>query len=165
MCIRDRLLVGAIFCLSISSPPVTKTADKKPNIVYILVDQWRAQATGYAGDKNVYSPNLDRLASQSVNVKNAISGTPVCTPHRASLMTGQYPLTNGVFMNDVLLDTNATTIAKVYKKHGYTTGFVGKWHIDGHGRNTYIPPTRQQGFGYWKALECTHDYNLSLIHI
>lgn len=134
---------------------------KKPNILYILVDQWRAQATSYAGDKNVYAPNLDRLARQSVNVKNAISGTPVCTPHRASLMTGQYPLTNGVFMNDVLLDTNATTIAKVYKKHGYTTGFVGKWHIDGHGRNTYIPPTRQQGFGYWKALECTHDYNNS----
>ena len=86
---------------------------KKPNILYILVDQWRAQATGYAGDKNVYAPNLDRLALQSVNVKNAVSGTPVCTPHRASLMTGQYPLTTGVFLNDFLLDTNATTIAKV----------------------------------------------------
>ena len=65
--------------------------NKKPNILYILVDQWRASASGYAGDKNVISPNLDRLASESVNLKNAVSGTPVCTPHRASLMTGQYP--------------------------------------------------------------------------
>ena len=135
--------------------------DKKPNILYILVDQWRASATGYSGDKNVMTPNLDRLASESVNVKNAVSGTPVCTPHRASLMTGQYPLTNGIFMNDVLLDTNATTIAKVYKNNNYSTGFVGKWHIDGHGRNSYIPPTRRQGFGFWMANECSHDYNNS----
>lgn len=137
----------------------------KPNILYILVDQWRAQATGYAGDKNAITPNLDKLASESINLKNAISGTPVCTPHRASLMTGQYPLTTGMFMNDVLLDTNATTMAKVFKKAGYNTGFVGKWHIDGHGRNTYIPPTRQQGFQYWKALECSHDYNNSAYYI
>jgi len=135
--------------------------NKKPNILYILVDQWRASASAYAGDKNVISPNLDRLASESINLKNAISGTPVCTPHRASLMTGQYPLTNGVFMNDVMLDTNQVTMAKVYKNNNYETGFVGKWHIDGHGRNSYIPPTRRQGFGFWMANECSHDYNNS----
>lgn len=134
---------------------------KKPNILYILVDQWRAQAIGYAGDKNAITPNLNRLARESINFKYAVSGMPVCSPHRASLMTGQYPLTHGVFMNDVLLDTNKTTFAKIYKSVGYKTGFIGKWHLDGHGRNSYIPPTRQQGFGYWKALECTHDYNNS----
>ena len=101
---------------------------KKPNILYILVDQWRAQALGYAGDKNAITPNLDKLASESINLKNAISGTAVCTPHRASLMTGQYPLSNGMFMNDVLLDTNATTMAKVFTKAGYNTGYVGKLH-------------------------------------
>ncbi len=141
--------------ISVQNAPI------KPNVLYILVDQWRAQATGYSGDKNVICPNLDQLASESVNVKNAVSGMPVCTPHRASLMTGQYPLTNGVFMNDVLLDTNNTTLAKVFAQNNYATGFVGKWHIDGHGRNTYIPPTRRQGFDYWKTLECTHDYNHS----
>jgi arylsulfatase A-like enzyme len=150
-----------IFILFLISSLGLKAQDSRPNILYILVDQWRASASGYAGDKNVLTPNLDRLAAESVNLKNAVSGTPVCTPHRASLMTGQYPLTNGVFMNDVLLDTNQTTIAKVYKKHGYETGFVGKWHIDGHGRNSYIPPTRRQGFGFWMANECSHDYNNS----
>jgi arylsulfatase A-like enzyme len=154
------LIFSVLFCVS-QKPLLAQNTAKKPNILYILVDQWRAQATGYAGDKNVICPNLDRLASESINVKNALSGMPVCTPHRASLMTGQYPLTHGLFMNDVLLDTNKVTLAKVFKNNNYTTGFVGKWHLDGHGRNTYIPPTRQQGFGYWKALECTHDYNNS----
>jgi len=140
-------------------------ADKKPNIVYVLVDQWRAQAGGYAGDPNAYTPNIDRLAASSINVRNAVSGMPVCSPHRASLMTGQYPLTHGVFMNDVLLDTNAVTLGKVFAQNGYETGFIGKWHIDGHGRRSYIPATRQQGFQYWKALECTHDYNHSEYYV
>jgi arylsulfatase A-like enzyme len=134
---------------------------RQPNIVFILVDQWRAQATGYSGDKNAITPNLDRLASVSLNLKNAISGMPVCTPFRASLMTGQYPLTHGLFMNDILLDTSKTTIAKIYRNHGYNTGFIGKWHIDGNGRSSYIPEERRQGFEYWKALECTHNYNES----
>lgn len=155
------LLIGAVCCLSVSSPPVVQKAAKKPNILYILVDQWRAQATGYAGDKNAHTPNLDRLAAQSVNVRNAVSGMPVCSPHRASLLTGQYPLTHGVFMNDVLLDTNKVTLGKVLATNGYTTGIIGKWHVDGHGRRSYIPATRQQGFEYWKVLECTHDYNHS----
>lgn len=133
----------------------------KPNILYILVDQWRAQALGYAGDKNVMTPNLDKLASKSINLTHAVSGMPVCSPHRASFLTGQYPLTHGVFMNDVLLDTNRTTIGKVFKENGYQTGYLGKWHVDGHGRSSYIPASRQQGFDYWKALECTHDYNNS----
>lgn len=158
---KSYTLIFFLIILSKNTTISAQNALKKPNILYIIVDQWRAQATGYAGDKNVICPNLDQLASESVNVKNAVSGMPVCTPHRASLMTGQYPLTNGVFMNDVLLDTNKTTLAKVFAKNNYTTGFVGKWHIDGHGRNTYIPPTRRQGFEYWKTLECTHDYNNS----
>jgi arylsulfatase A-like enzyme len=144
-----------------TAPVIPQKPDKKPNIVYVLVDQWRAQAFGFAGDPNAHTPTLDRLASQSLNVRNAVSGMPVCSPHRASLLTGQYPLTHGVFMNDVLLDTTATTLGKVYRANGYATGFIGKWHVDGHGRRSYIPPTRQQGFDYWKALECTHNYNHS----
>jgi arylsulfatase A-like enzyme len=143
---------------------MAQAVKRKPNIVFVVTDQWRAQATGYSGDKNVITPNLDQLASESVNVKNAVSGMPVCTPYRASLLTGQYPLTTGVFMNDVMLDTSRPTLAKVLKRHGYTTGFIGKWHIDGHGRSSYIPENRRQGFEYWKALECTHEYNTSVYY-
>ncbi|MHC4215951.1 MAG: sulfatase family protein, partial [Planctomycetota bacterium] len=131
----------------------------KPNVVFILADQWRAQATGYAGDPNAITPNLDKLAKQSVNFTNVVSCCPVCSPYRATLMTGQYPLTHGVFLNDVQLKTDAVTIAQAYKQQGYDTAYIGKWHINGHGRSNYIPPEHRLGFDYWKVLECTHNYN------
>lgn len=160
---KIKIVLACLFIISTRSNVLygQNPDPQKPNIVFILVDQWRAQATGYNGDKNVITPNVDRLASVSVNVINAVSGMPVCTPFRASLMTGQYPLTHGLFMNDVMLDTAKTTLAEVLAINGYNTGFIGKWHIDGHGRTSYIPENRHQGFQYWKALECTHDYNHS----
>jgi arylsulfatase A-like enzyme len=76
-------------------------------------------------------------------------------------MTGQRALTHGVFLNDVALAPDAVTIAKVLRSVGYDTGYIGKWHLNGDGRSTFIPRERRQGFDYWKALECTHDYNQS----
>ena len=75
------------------------------------------------------------------------------------MLTGQRALTHGVFMNDVPLAPNATSLAKVLKSAGFDTAYLGKWHVDGHGRSKYIPPERRLGFDYWKVLECTHDYN------
>jgi arylsulfatase A-like enzyme len=140
--------------------------EKTPtNVLILLTDQWRAQATGYAGDPNVNTPNLDDLAAKSVNFQNAVSGMPVCSPFRASLLTGQRPLTHGVFMNDVQLDTNAITMAKIFAKEGYDTGYIGKWHLDGHGRLQNVAPgQRRQGFDYWKGNECTHNYNESVYY-
>ena len=134
---------------------------KKPNVVLVFADQWRAQATGYAGDPNVKTPHLDALSRESLNFTLAVSNCPVCSPYRGSLITGQYPLTNGIFVNDVPLDPGAVTMGKVFAEAGYDTAYIGKWHLDGHGRSAYIPPERRQGFSYWKALECTHDYNHS----
>ena len=136
---------------------------RRPNVVFVLADQWRAQACGYADDPNLKerTPHLDRLASESVRFTHAVSCCSVCTPYRASLLTGQYPLTHGLFLNDVCLGTNATSLAQAYARAGYDTAYIGKWHVDGHGRSAYIPPERRQGFDYWKVLECTHDYNRS----
>lgn len=142
-------------------PALAEPAAKRPNVVFIFADQWRAQATGYAGDPNVKTPNLDRLAAESVNFKNAISGCPVCTPYRGSLLTGQTPLTHGLFVNDVYLQPKGTTLGEAFKAAGYATAYLGKWHVDGHGRSSYIPPERRHGFDYWKVLECTHAYNRS----
>jgi len=139
----------------------TKSSLKKPNVVFVFADQWRAQATGYSGDPNAMTPNIDRLAAESIVFSTAVSTTPVCCPYRASLLTGQYPLTHGIFMNDVPLNPAATTMGKIFKNSGYNTGYIGKWHLDGHGRSSYIPPERRQGFEYWKVLECTHNYNNS----
>jgi arylsulfatase A-like enzyme len=151
--------------LLILSPCRAQKNDNRPNILILLADQWRAQAVGYAGDPNVKTPNLDRLAAFSANFQNMVSSTPVCTPFKASLITGQRPLTTGVFMNDVLLDTNATTIAKVLDKNGYQTGLIGKWHLDVQYRLSYTPPgNRREGFQYWKAVNCDHNYNHSVYY-
>lgn len=134
---------------------------KRPNVIFAFADQWRAQAAGYAGDPNVRTPTLDALAADSINVTGALSGCPVCSPYRASLMTGRHPLTHGVFVNDVCLMPQGPTLAETFKAAGYDTAYIGKWHLDGHGRSAFIPPERRRGFDYWKALECTHDYNHS----
>lgn len=137
-------------------------ATPRPNILFIIADQWRAQAFGYAGDPNVKTPYLDRFERECIHFAQAVAGTPVCSPTRASLLTGQRPTTHGVFLNDVPLNTNAVTLPKVLKSAGYDTGCIGKWHIDGHGsRSAFIPRDRRQGFDYWKVLECTHAYNQS----
>lgn len=134
---------------------------KRPNVLFVIADQWRAESFGYAGNPDVQTPIIDRLAHQSLNFSNAVSSVPVCSPMRASLLTGQRALTHGVFLNDAPLSPGAVTIAKVLRAAGYDTGCIGKWHVDGHGRLEFIPRERRQGFDYWKVLECTHDYNNS----
>jgi len=140
----------------------TKGSDRqRPHLVFLLADQWRARATGYAGDANIRTPNLDQLARESLNLRNVVSVCPVCTPYRAALMTGRYPTSTGMFLNDAYLPDGECCLAEVLKESGYATAYIGKWHLDGHGRSSYIPPLRRQGWDYWKAAECDHDYNHS----
>ena len=133
----------------------------RPNVVFVFGDQWRAQSTGYAGNSVVQTPNLDRLAKQSLNFTHAVSGCPVCSPARASLLTGQNPLSHGVFVNDVPLDHQSMSIGQSFKQGGYKTAYIGKWHVNGNGRSNYIPPDQRLGFDHWQVLECTQNYNQS----
>jgi len=140
-------------------------AVERPNVLVIMADQWRTQAIGSHGDPNVLTPHIDQLSQNGIDFTNAVSGIPVCTPARASFLTGQRPLRNGVFMNDVQLDPGAQSLAEVFADAGYATACIGKWHIDGQGRSAFIPPgDRRQGFEYWRVLECTHNYNHSLYY-
>ncbi|MHC4985116.1 MAG: sulfatase family protein [Planctomycetota bacterium] len=144
---------------------------RKPNVVFVFGDEWRMQATGFNGDPNCETPVLDGLAAQSVNITHAVSGAPVCSPYRASLLTGQYPLAHGVYINDVELDPNCQSVARAFKAGGYDTAYVGKWHVYGspdgqYGRRSaYVPREHQLGFDYWKGFECTHDYNDSVYFV
>ena len=160
---RSQIYSAVLFCalvfLSVSCAP--KAEEKKPNIIYILADQWRASATGYAGDPNVKTPNLDLLAKESFNFRNAVSAIPVCTPYRASLMTGRYPTSTGMFLNDLHLPPTEICIGDALLSGGYQTAYIGKWHLDGHGRHSFIPKERRRGFEYWKVAECDHNYNNS----
>jgi arylsulfatase A-like enzyme len=164
---RDLLKVAGAGAVSLvlSGPKTYAGAPrKKPNLVYVFADQWRAEAAGYAGNREVRTPHLDRLAEESVNFANAVSCCPVCCPYRASLLTGQYPLTHGVFLNDVPLRSEAVSLAEIYQRAGYQTAYIGKWHLDGNQRSAFIPRERRQGFEFWKALDCTHAYNNSFYY-
>ena len=132
---------------------------RRPNILFVFADQMRAQAAGWMGNEQVGTPNLDRLARHGLVFENAVSCCPVCTPYRASLITGPYPLRHGLLLNDWRLRTDLPTIAKVLKAAGYDTAYVGKWHLDGPKRGGFTPPgPRRQGFDFWAAAECTHNY-------
>lgn len=134
---------------------------QNPNILFVFADQWRKQAFGYAGDPNVKTPNIDRFAKAGINFDNAVSGCPVCTPYRASLMTGVYPYRHKLMVNDQCLYERykGPFLAECLRDGGYRTAYIGKWHIDGKGRNSFVPPERRLGFDWWKGFECTHDYN------
>lgn len=156
--------IGLFLTLSFVAAFTTFAASEKPNLVVIMVDQWRAQAFGFAGDPNAKTPNLDKLSKEGIVMANAISPIPVCCPARATFMTGRRALTHGVFMNDVMLPLSEVTISEVLKNAGYDTAYIGKWHLDGHGRSNFIPKERRRGFDYWKVLECTHNYSNSFYY-
>ena len=136
----------------------------RPNVIFVFADEWRAQATGYAGDNNCETPVMDELSRNSLNLTHAVSGCSVCCPYRGSLLTGQYPLTHGIFINDVELSPKSTSIADAFKAGGYDTSYIGKWHVYGspQGKNErrahHVPRSHQMGFDEWRGFECSHNH-------
>lgn len=135
-------------------------AKPRPNIVVLMPDQFRGMDLGVMGNPDVQTPNMDDLASQGVLLENTFANCPVCCPARGTLLTGRYAHAHGVAVNDAPLPNGEVTIAEILKEQGYRTGFVGKWHLEGGKRLPgFVPPgPRRQGFDYWAANICTHDY-------
>lgn len=168
------ILAGLLVLSSCSTkgPKTESATNAAPNIIFVYADQWRAQDLGYAGNDQVITPHIDQLAREAINMTTAVSNVPVCAPARASLLSGQYPLTHGVFYNDKPFKPREATMAEILKEHGYKTAYIGKWHLKGHkegesmaeSRSTPVPKDIRMGFDYWKVLECTHDYNNSFYY-
>ncbi|XCF05465.1 sulfatase [Tamlana crocina] len=155
MSLKYRLIITLFTLVGLVSCEKEETV-KKPNIIYVCADQWRASSVGFGGDKTVKTPNIDKLADAGLNFTNCVSVDPVCTPYRAALMTGKYPTSTGMFLNDLYLPSDELCMGEIYQQAGYNTAYIGKWHLDGHGRKGYIPPERRQGWEYWKGAECDH---------
>ena len=162
------LLLGILF-IDLQKEELPAQKESPPNLVFILADQWRAQEMGYMGNTQILTPHLDQFASESLIFENSIATLPVCAPWRASFLTGQYPLTHGIFYNDKPLPNEALTLGEIYQSAGYRTGYIGKWHLNGHqrgedpfsGRDKPVIADRRQGFEYWKVREVSHNYNNS----
>ncbi|NOZ26548.1 MAG: sulfatase [Chloroflexi bacterium] len=130
-----------------------------PNLLLVFADQMRGMDMGCAGNPDVRTPAMDRLAKQGVRLTRCFATSPVCSPNRAILLTGTYPTTNRVPGNDLPLPSHLPSLGTIARDHGYRTAYIGKWHLDGVPRTKFTPPgPRRSGFDFWAAYNCTHDY-------
>src|SRR5437764_6348001 len=102
----------------------------KPNMIWILGDQLRAQALSMNGDPNSRTPSLSRAEVNGVNFTQNLSGFPLCCPFRGSMLTSRYPH-ECVPGHEYPLPTGQPTIADVFNANGYNTAYFGKWHLGG----------------------------------
>lgn len=140
------------------SPEHQNSNENRPNFIVIFTDDQGYADIGSYGGTHVKTPRLDELAQEGAKLTNFYAAAAVCTPSRAALMTGSYPVRNG--MNRVLLagdklglHPDELTVAEILKTVGYKTGMVGKWHL---GDQPQFLPTRQ-GFDEFYGLPYSHD--------
>lgn len=115
----------------------------QPNVIVFFTDQQRWDTVGAHGSSMGATPNFDRLSKTGTFVKNSFTCQPVCGPARSILQTGKYPTTTGCYRNSIALPTSEKTLAHYFRDAGYTTGYIGKWHL----ADTEPVPVEQRG-GY-----------------
>lgn len=150
--LRNAALVSGAAATAAASPAHAaqegaNAQGRKPNILMICADQFRADFVG-ANHENpsVRTPHLDALANRGVSYRHCVTNQPLCSPSRASFITGAYATQAGVWKLGLELDHGLPTIATELRKSGYSTNFMGKWHIsrtklhDGSQQLGWIPP-------------------------
>ncbi len=154
----------------------------KPNIVYVVPDEFRQSSMGFLGRDPVITPNIDRFAQEGLVLENAVSSFPVCSPYRGQLFTGLYPYSNGVIGNcntstaafGVNLPRNRTCLSDIFSEAGYDCGYIGKWHLeapdpadypylepmreDGKVWDAYTAPEHRHGFNFWHSYGCNDQH-------
>ncbi len=145
-CLSLAVLIGVVAIC----PRDAVAQSAKPNVVFIMADDLGNADLGYRGGE-IQTPYIDRLAKEGVRLES-FYGEPVCTPSRAALMTGRYPMRYGlqtlvIFPSHTYgLPTDERTLPQALKDVGYETAIVGKWHL-GHADTKYWPQNR--GFDYF----------------
>ncbi|CAG7637408.1 sulfatase-like hydrolase/transferase [Paenibacillus allorhizosphaerae] len=129
----------------------------QPNVIVFFTDQQRWDTTGAHGNPLGLTPNFDRMAASGAHLYHSFTCQPVCGPARSALQTGLYPTTTGCFRNSIPLPEGSKTLAHYFREAGYTTGYIGKWHL---ADENPVPESKRGGYEYWlaaNALERTSD--------
>ncbi len=132
-----------------------------PNLLFIFADQLGATFMGCYGHPQVKTPYLDKLSKESVVFQNAYTATPLCTPFRGTLFTGRYPEQTGIMDNEMRVPRSEVTLASLFNDAGYNTSFVGKWHLSGKPRRTWVPPEERAGFSDFAGWDCGHVWHIN----
>jgi len=132
--------------------------DDQPNVLIVLTDQQSAWTVGAYGGTVVATPHIDAIAAEGARFDAFFTNSAVCSPSRGCFFTGLYPHVHGTYHNDIELNRDAVTFARVLQDHGYETGYAGKWHLDGHKRRPgWMTPDRSMGFADCRWMfECSH---------
>jgi arylsulfatase A-like enzyme len=157
------LMIAGIFTLTGGTNSVNTSENSiQPNLLFVYADQWRRMAVSYyehprfdgtynQGDP-VSTPNLDQCANEGMIFHNAVVVSPICSPNRATLMTGLYPSSHGLIDNSNYegFSHENETVAHVLGSNGYETAHIGKWHISMTELAKFNEtPAAQRGFDYW----------------
>lgn len=165
-------LAGMAGRAAMAAPQQTEAAGakKRPNILMIIADQFRWDfVSAYGLNPMDVTPNLDAMAKRGVAFANAVTNQPLCSPSRACLFTGLYATETGVWKLGPGLRPGALTLAKILHDEGYSTNYIGKWHLAPNSLKDpaslgYVSPEYRGGFAdLWEAsnvLELTsHPYH------
>lgn len=136
-----RRALFASLALTLAAAAIPARATDRPNILFIMTDDHSSNAMSCYGSKVNQTPNLDRIAKEGMRFDDCFVTNSICTPSRATILTGKYSHLNGVPVFNTF-DGNQPTVAKYLQAAGYYTGMIGKWHLGSE-------PT---GFDYWDIL-------------
>ena len=132
--------------------PVKIDGAKPRNVVFILADDHRYDAMSFLGHQFAETPHMDQMAKQGVHLKNAFVTTSLCSPSRASILTGLYTFRHRVIDNQRAVPEGTQFFPQYLQKAGYKTGYVGKWHMGGHSDKP------RPGFDYWVSFRGQGHY-------
>jgi arylsulfatase A-like enzyme len=153
---------NAAFAAAVAGRAASATPSR-PNLLFLMASQWRAQALPGTLGQELEAPSLRRLATEGVQFNRVYTCCPLSTPSRAALMTGRFPHATGVRGDAIQLPLDQATLSGQLKDSGYRTGFIGQWQLDGPDDPGYVPPgPRRRGFEDWAAFNRGDRYFDSL---
>jgi arylsulfatase A-like enzyme len=158
---------GVLTALVLGAPGFTITPPRRPNFIIVLCDDLGFGDVGAMGGKTIHTPNIDRMAREGTVLTDYYAPANICTPSRAGLLTGRYPIRTGLAWQVIMptdrrgLPLSEVTIPEALKPAGYVSALIGKWHL-GHVA-PYWPPTRH-GFDLFFGLPYSHDMQPLLLY-